>query len=416
MLASEDRIAEPAVTPAGNALSNRNFRFLWGNNIAFFLVMNAERFVFGWLVLEGLKRGEREQGLIVFALGLPAVFITLQAGVWADRVDRRRLLMGTQLAGAAIMSVTALFVATGRATLGWIAVAAIVAGAAAAVGSPVRSSLISAIVPKEQLFSAIAINALAMTASMILGPVMARAVGGRFGFEGAFWFQAILMVIGVGFLRFLRVPPHTGRGPKRSVRTETMEALRHVWHDNNLRTLFGLLVLASVTINPAVMVTAQAHVKEGLRRDAGDSAIPLAFMGVGIAITSMILIRKGDRSNKGMLFQRAVIVGATMTFIMGRTTSFTVLLLVSFVMGLSGGFYINMNQGLIQSRTPQPLMGRVMALYVLTQAGFMPLGALGLGLIAHRYSPGAAMSGAAAIAWVVYVVVYVRNAELRRLT
>ncbi len=74
-----------------------------------------------------------------------------------------------------------------------------------------------------------------------------------------------------------------------------------------------------------------------------------------------------------------------------------------------------MNQGLIQSRTPQPLMGRVMALYVLTQAGFMPLGALVLGMIAHRSSPGAAMSGAAAIAWVVYVAVYIRNAELRRL-
>ncbi len=415
MLASEDRVTTSVVTPAGNALSNRNFRFLWGNNIAFFLVMNAERFVFGWLVLEGLKRGEREQGMVVFALGLPAVFITLQAGVWADRLDRRRLLMGTQLGGALIMAVTGLFVATGRATLGWIVIMAIVAGAAASVGSPVRSSLISAIVPKEQLFSAIAINALAMTASMILGPVIARAVGGTFGFEGAFWFQAILMVIGVGFLRFLHVPGHSDRGPKRSVRAETGEALRHVWRDHNLRTLFGLLVLASVTINPAVMVTAQAHVKEGLGRDAGDSAIPLAFMGAGIAITSMILIRKGDRSNKGMLFQRAVIVGATMTFVMGLTTSFAVLLLVSFVMGLSGGFYINMNQGLIQSRTPQPLMGRVMALYVLTQAGFMPLGALVLGMIAHRFSPGAAMSGAAVIAWCVYVAVYVRNAELRRL-
>jgi MFS family permease len=409
--------AETQAIPStpGNALSNRNFRFLWFNNIAFFIVSNAERFVFGWLVLEGLNRTERAQGLVVFMLGLPAVLLTLQAGVWADRLDRRKLLMTTQLAGAAIMAITALIVGSGRATLAWVCGAALVAGAAAAAGSPVRSSLVSAVVPRDKLFSAIAINALAMTGSMILGPVLVRAIGGRFGFEGAFWFQSALMVVGVGFLRMLDVPVRAEPGPKRSLLTETRESIAHVWHDSNLRTLFGLLILASVTINPAVMVTLQAHVKEGLGRNAGDSAGPLACMGLGIAITSMILIRAGDRKNKGTLFQRAVIVGSTMTFLTGRTTTFSQLLVVSFGMGLAGGFYINMNQGLIQSRTPQALMGRVMALFVLTQAGFMPLGALVLGTIADRTSPATTISGAAAIAWLIYVTVYVRNAELRRI-
>jgi predicted MFS family arabinose efflux permease len=403
-----------AVRPR-SALSIPNFRFLWGNNIAFFLVSNAERFIYGWLVLEGLGRGEREQGFIVFTLGLPVVLITLHAGVWADRLDRRRLLMSTQLAGAAIMAATALFVGTGRASLRWIAVSTFIAGTASAMGSPVRSSLISAIVPRAQLFSAIAINALAMTSSMILGPVIARAVGARFGFAGAFWFQAGLMALGVGFLAKLRLPPRAATGPKRSVRSETLEAVRHVWHDRNLRSLFGLLILASITINPAVMVTSQAHIKESLGRDAGDSALTLACMGVGIAITSIILIRKGDMANKGMLFQRAVIMGSTMTFLMGRSNTFTMMLIVSFFMGLAGGFYINMNQGLIQSSTPQPLMGRVMGLFVLTQAGFMPIGAVGLGLVAEKLSTGIAISGAGAIAWVVFVLVYLRNAELRRL-
>ncbi len=407
---------EVAVERPRSALSIPNFRFLWANNIAFFLVANAERFVYGWLVLEGLKLGEREQGFIVFTLGLPTVLFTLQAGVWADRLDRRRLLMTTQLGGAAIMAVTAVFVGTGRATFGWIAVASLIAGTASAVGSPVRSSMISAIVPKQQLFSAIAINALAMTSSMILGPVLARAVGAQFGIEGAFWFQAGLMIIGIGFLRKLRLPPPAVRGPKRSVRTETLEAVRHVWHDHNLRTLFGLLMLASVTINPAVMVTAQVHVKEALGRDAGDSALTLACMGVGIAITSLILIRKGDMANKGMLFQRAVIMGSTMTFLMGRSNTFTMMLIVSLFMGLAGGFYINMNQGLIQSSTPQALMGRVMGLFVLTQAGFMPIGAIALGFIAHRFSSGIAISGAGAVAWVIFVLVYIRNADLRRLS
>lgn len=399
----------------GTALSEPNFRYLWFNNIAFFMVANAERFVFGWLVLDFLLRGEREQGLIVFTLGIPAVFITLHAGVWADRFDRKRLLMSTQLSGAAVMAGTALLIRSGQASLNWLIVATLFAGTAAAVGSPVRASLVPALVPKSKLFGAIAINALAMTSSLILGPVVARLVGNQFGFEGVFWFMGGLMLLGVGFLTRLTVPSHEHQPARRAVSAEVADAVRHVWNDTALRTLFFLLGVASLTINPAVMVTVQAHVKEEFGRDAGDAAIPFALMGLGIAISSVFVMRSGDLPNKGTLFQRAVLVGSTMTFLMGRAPSFGLLIACSLVMGLAGGFYINMNQGLIQANTPQPLMGRVMALYALMQAGFMPIGALALGAIAGSIGTGNTISGVAALAFCVFLTVYVRNAELRRL-
>lgn len=393
----------------------RAFRMLWLNNVAFFLVANAERFVFGWLVLDFLERGEREQGMVVFALGIPAVFVTLHAGVWADRHDRRKMLMATQLSGAAAMAMTGVLIASGRATLPVVMAVAVLAGAAAAIGAPVRSSLIPALVDRDRLFGAIAVNALAMTLSMILGPVIVRAVGVRVGFDGAFWFLAGLMVVGATILGFLEVPPLTDLPPRRRVLAEVRDAVVHVWHDSSLRTLFGLLITASLTVNPAVMVTIQAHVKETLGRPAGDAALPFAAMGVGIALSSVWVMRHGDMPDKGTVFQRAVIAGSTLTFLMGRTTSLVPLLGLAFVMGLAGGLYINMNQGLIQANTPPPLMGRVMALFTLTQAGFLPLGALVLGALADVTSTGLAISGAAGLAFCVFVTVYVRNRELRRL-
>jgi MFS family permease len=90
-------------------------------------------------------------------------------------------------------------------------------------------------------------------------------------------------------------------------------------------------------------------------------------------------------------------------------------LVLSFAMGLAGGFYINMNQGLIQANTPQPLMGRVMGLYALTSFGIMPFGALLLGVVASWTGPGAAISGAAAVCLAVVVTTYVRQRELREL-
>ena len=68
-----------------SAMEVRDFRFLWLNTTAFMMLMNAQRFVFAWFVLDGLDRSEADQGLVVFAIGVPAIFLTLHAGVWADR-------------------------------------------------------------------------------------------------------------------------------------------------------------------------------------------------------------------------------------------------------------------------------------------------------------------------------------------
>ncbi|MGB0114138.1 MAG: MFS transporter, partial [Ilumatobacteraceae bacterium] len=196
-MAEQVTVAETPGERQPNVLAGRPFRFLWFNNVTFFLVANAQRFVFGWLVLDGLNRSEGQQGIIVFTLGLPSAFLVLQAGAWADRWDRRRMLIATQAAGGVVMAGTAILIGTDRISFGWVIAATLLAGSAAAIGSPVRSSLIPALVAKEQLFSAIAVNAIAMTLSLIIGPVVAKLVGDQFGFEGAFWFQAGLMLIGV---------------------------------------------------------------------------------------------------------------------------------------------------------------------------------------------------------------------------
>jgi predicted MFS family arabinose efflux permease len=313
------------------------------------------------------------------------------------------------------MAGTAVIVGTGTVDLGWVIVSTLLAGSAAAVGSPVRSALVPMLVGKDQLFGAIALNAIAITLSMILGPVLAKLVGDQFGFEGAFWFQAILMFVGVLFLLRLHVPPHEHIRERRSVLDETRTAVRHVLDDPHLKTLFGLLLTASLTINPAVMVTIQAFVKEELGQDAGQAALPFALMGLGMAITSFVVLRKGDMKNKGAVFQRAMMCGTAITFLTGRTTSFGQVLVLAFLMGLAGGFFINMNQGLVQANTPQALMGRVMGLYTLVSVGLMPFGALVLGIAASRIGAGNAISLAAAIGFAIVATTYWRNTELRRL-
>jgi MFS family permease len=227
--------------------------------------------------------------------------------------------------------------------------------------------------------------------------------------------QVVMLIVGLFFLRRLQTPPVT-ESPKRRLIQEAASALRHVVNDLRLRVLFLLLAVASISVNAAVMVTMQAKVKEELLRDSGDMAYLLGVMAVGIAITSVVVMRKGDMKRKGGKFQQAMMCGSALVICMGQASSFKVLMPLFFLMGLAGGFFITMNQGLIQSATPRELMGRVMGLYLLVQFGFMPIGALGLGWAASLAGPGNVVSVCGAVSllivsWTHFAFSTIRNLD-----
>ncbi len=400
-------LAANEATPS-NALGVRNFRCLWLNTITFALVMNATRFVYGWVVLDALNRSESQQGLVVFLLGIPTLVLVLPAGVWADRLDRRWLLLGTQLGGGLVLFGTAVLIGQGHLSMTMLVISALALGSILAVGSPVRSSLIPEVLPKELLYSGIALNALAMTGSMVVGAVVAQLVGEVFDFDGVFAYLGFLMLLGVVAIHRMDTPPRHGNPNSVTMRSAVGEGLEFVAGDAALRTLFGLLALAGAVMNALMFVTVQAFVKEDLGRTAGDAAPLFGLIGIGLAIGSTIVMRRGNMPNKGTVFLRAMTCGTFLLALMGRTTAFWQIALLCLLMGVAGGFFINMNQGLIQSNTPSHLMGRVMGLYSLVQAGLTPFGALAFGLLADAIGPGNTITWAAGAAFLITVTTYIR--------
>jgi len=164
------------------------------------------------------------------------------------------------------------------------------------------------------------------------------------------------------------------------------------------------------------MVTQQAHVDTDMGRSAGAAAIPFMAMGIGIAITSTFIMRRGSMRDKGLKFQLAMIFGGTTTALIGLTDRFELAVALSFLMGLSGGFFINMNQGLIQAHAPAHLMGRVMGVYTLVSQGLFPVGALCLGLLAASIGAGAAMTVAGVIGVTLVTASILTNPRLRALS
>ena len=384
------------------AFREREFRLLWTNNVLFSLVQSTQRFTYVWLVLE-LGRGADASGLVLFAMGLPVFLVVLPAGALSDRLDRRKLLVGSQLGALAVTVATAVLLAVDRIDLPVTIVLAVLLGATLAFGQPIRSAVLPSLVPRDRLMNAIVLTTIGMNLSMIVGPAMGGAAIALWGLTGAFAVQSVLYALGLVVLLFLRLPPRAEVALRRPLRVEIGEGLRFVRHHREIRALFVLLAATGLLMLGPYQALMPQIAREQLGRDAFGASLLFALLGVGMGFTSLILARSRDLSHKGAWFAGGLVVGGIVQVGLGLSPIYGLTALLMFLWGVSGGLFMNLNQTLIQTHTSPDVMGRVMSLHTLAMVGLSPVGALvGGGMASVVGAPvtvavaGVAISGVAA--------------------
>ena len=390
------------------AFELRDYRLLWANNFSYALVQSIERFAFGWLVIEAFQARDVLLGLVGFTLGIPVFFFALPAGVLADRWDRRWLLLisqGVVFAGALL---TAILIWMDLMTLRLALVMALAIGAGVAVGQPVRQALIPAIVPPGRLMNAITLNGAGQTISQMAGPGLGGVVLALWGVGGSFALQAGLMGIGALFLFPLRIP---ARAPElatlasrqsavRAMLGDVVEGFRFSARDPNIRVLFALLLLSSLVINGAWITLLPKVAYVQLDADAFRASMLFTYLGVGLTCSSLVLASLRRLKNAGGWFTCALMTSSGLAIIIGFSHSYLLTALLMALTGLSAAIFMNLNLTLLQSNTPDAVMGRVMAIYTLIMMGGSPVGALLAGLGAAWLGTGAwfSLCGAASVA------------------
>lgn len=376
-----------------SSLAGTGFWYLWVNAITFGLIISADRFTFIWLVEDTLGSPTWASGLIVFALGAPVCAFVLTAGALADRLDRRRMLLVTQTAGLAVVSVGAVLVWTHVMSLTVAVIVAVAFGTVVAFAMPVRSSLVPALVGKERVMQAVVVMTIGANVAMIAGPLLVGGVIEAHDVGWAFAVQAGCFAVGLAAVSRLVVPPLPPVTTQRRLRAEIAEALRFVWHHDVLRTLFCLLAVGGAVMGGGAFTLWPQISRDVFGREAGEAARLFALMGLGMVTTSLLLMRFRTRlRRRGLVFVLFMVAGTANQIVQGMADSFVTLQILVLFWGLTGGMYINLNQALIQELTPADRMGRVMALNSMVQAGLLPLGGLIAGLLATAVGAQEALS------------------------
>jgi MFS transporter, DHA1 family, staphyloferrin A biosynthesis exporter len=395
------------------SLRYREYRLLWFGTLFSSSGQWIQQVSIGWLTY-ALTGSPFLLGLINGLRSVPLLVLGPFGGVAADRVDRKRLMLTTQLFLMTITAVFATVVGTGNAHVWNIALFTLLTGVGWAFNMPVRQSIVPQLVPRNALMNAMALNSAGFNVTRIVGPSLAGLLIAAVGIAGNFTLQAFAYLGVAAMVWMMQIPPRTNTVARDvSVGRNLAEGARFVWRHPTLRVQM-LLALVPVVIAMPYTALMPMFAKDVLNLGPGGFGVLMAAPGVGAVIGTLTIASLGNVQRKGLLLFGALLaLGVTLIlFAQSRSVPVSIALLV-----LVGGFqmtYMTTNQTLLQLSTPDEFRGRVMGIYMLNQ-GLLPLGSLIAGVLADLWGAPLAVSVMGGTVLLLAGLAFVRLPSMRAL-
>ena len=374
------------------ALAVRDYRLLLGG---VFLAMNGwtmQQVVFGWYVLE-TTNSAFQLGLVLFFNLLPILVLSLPAGVLADRMDKRILILFTQIFTFLVYAALALLVAVGQGQVWIVYVASFLTGLFLTLRLPAQQAIIVEIVGRESLTSAVAISSASFNATRIVGPAVAAGLLATVGVGVSIFFIGVSYLAAGAAIWALsyRGAPSVSGGL--SFADTLTEGLRYAKDDRRVLALLALGACSSLLAMPfAAFVPAFA--RDVLDVGVEGLGVLNASVGVGALCAAFFLAVHGHTfSNRGFLVLASTLVGGASVAAFGVSTSYPLSIALMALFGIVSILQITLVNALIQLIVPDRLRGRMMGFFLLVW-GLMPIGTVLIGQAAEMFGVQAAVAAA----------------------
>jgi len=341
--------------------------------------------------------GVGKTGLLTAAQTLPFLLLSFPAGVVADRVSRRGLMVAAEaLRAVALVTLSALS-AFGLLSVPFLALLGFVGATGTVAFSVAAPALVPALVRRGSLARANGLLETARSAAFAAGPALGGFLVGWTGPSLAFALAAVLSIAAAGLLARIREPARAP-GPRRNLIREVRDGAGFVWRDLYLRPI----LLTAVGWNLAWTVLQAAYVPYAatvLGLTASGIGTSLASFGVGMLVGATIAPGLIRRLALGSTIVIGPLVSVVAAAVMVATVWCPSALLASvafFLFGAGPLVWTVSTVTLRQTITPASLLGRASAAYMTANTGIRPLGALCASLIGAAYGPTTCVIVAAA--------------------
>lgn len=360
---------------------HRNFRILFAANTISNIGSWAQRIAQDWLVLELTNNNGSALGLVTALQFAPVLFFSLHGGALADRFDKRKVLVFTNIGGGLFAAILGILVVIHQVRLWHVFALAFLLGVASAVDNPVRASFITEVVGHSDVGNAVSLNSANFNAGRLIGPALSGASIAAFGTGPSFLLNSGSYLIVITALMYLRksefffMPRSTSMG---SVR----EGIRYVKARPDLYAImFVVFFMATFGLNFQIF-NALAATKIFHR-----GAASFGLLGTIIAIGSLsgaLISARLERFRKTMFVVYGSLCFGVALMILALMPTFSLYALWLPVCGFTALSTMIAANSLMQVNTDPVLRGRVMGIYLFVFMGGAPLGSPLVGFMAER--------------------------------
>ncbi|MGH2384767.1 MAG: MFS transporter [Candidatus Limnocylindria bacterium] len=414
------RLGSAGPPPALSALRHEQFRLLFGGLAASNLGIWMQQFALGWLVVQ-LAIDDGNPALAGFYLGLrsiasavPALAFGLFAGVFADRMDRRTILVHARVASALVAVTLALVVVAGHANIGLVMLLSVAASAAFAFDPPGRQAILPNTVPPGDLFSAMGLTRAGMQAAHTIGPLLAGVLVIPLGVGGVLLAKAGLDMASVAALRRMRAYPVDASSRAIGVFGSLREGIGHVLQVDLIRWIVVLQIVSAV-LAQSFMQLLPAVAVDTLRVGAVELSWLVAATGVGSLVGAFWLAGLEGVQRRGVLLLGTMLSVGVMLALLGLQRELLGTLMVLAALGVLQQLFLGTQTVILQLAAPDRLRGRVMGMQSVIFMSCGPLGVLGVGTLGTFIGISTAILIAGAAVAGVAVVALLRLAVIREI-
>lgn len=315
---------------------------------------------------------------------LPQAIVSIFGGVWADRLNRKLLIIGADAAIAVATLALALLMLSGVDSLWLILIALAVRSTGAGIQMPAVSAMMPQITPTEHLMRVNGILGSIQSAMALVAPAVAGLLYASFSIVTIFFVDVVTAVIGIGLIATLAVPTIV-RAEKTGYFTDLVEGVRYVAHHAFVRwllLLFGIIFL--LTVAPSYLTPLM------VARTFGDEVWKLTVLelcfSVGMVLGGVVIAVWGGTKNKVVMIVGSSLLFGLLSIALGLSTNLIVFFVFMGIVGLAVPFFSTPSMTLLQETVEPERQGRVFGFVGIVMAVAMPIGMVVFGPLADVIS------------------------------
>ena len=387
---------------AVSALRHGNYRLYWFGQLFSVLAQNMEAVAQSWLVLE-ITNSPLLLGLTGLTFSVPTIALTLLGGAMADRTDRKRIMIFSQIGSVVMFLLLAILVITGQVALWQVMTLAFFSGCVKAFDRPSRMALLPQMVPKQDIPNAVAIGGTIWQLNKLVGPAFAGMLIYLIGIGPTYLFccaasgTAILLWLGI------RLDSERTTASAGGLLQNMLDGLNFIRKSEIYYTFIGMTFFNSV-FGMSYLILMPVFARDILSVGSEGFGFLQSAGGAGALCGVLLVAYFGQVRGKGKQAISGALVFGALLIVFAYSNSYKLSLVMACLLGMASQFYMTTIHAILQVNLPDQLRGRVMGIHGLAWE-LMPVGGMIGGVIAEfSGAPSAVAFGGVMVAGMALIV------------